>query len=373
MQNNKISLATLFFISFLCVSTLVVAQEPAKVTDGSKEMVVNTEATAETFAKEMPETDVKMPRLPTINPVVGLKDKKELEVSNVGSLKPMDSTAENVQNKIKAVREQNKVRLEEELKNIEVGNKMMVDFPNRPSLGVLELATLPGISETTIGGPLPMAPSVSGKELPSEQLLGRITPEVFQEMADLERGNTFLKLQLEKEKLKNELEKLKATYRSTRLDEISKRENVVRSRIQWWQEQEKLRLEIEKKQAEEEELARKIAEQEEAREKLRAEKMNEPKDVQQQPTQPQQGEDIKPVVTEAPLASMEDLYILDSIRGIGRNLSATLKSKEDGTIIIVKKDDILPSGHVVQEIKKGVITVAYGNRVDQLVFRPAIK
>jgi type IV pilus biogenesis protein PilP len=365
MQNNKISLATLFFISFLCLSASVAAQEPAKVTEGTKE-------TVKTLVKEKRATDVKIPQLPTVNPVAGQKDEKALAVSNIVSLKPVAPTADNVQDKINSVREQNKIRLEEELKNTEVGNKTIVDFPNRPSLGALELAPLPGISETVIGGPLPMAPSVSGKDLPSEQLLGRITPEVFQEMADLERGNTFLKLQLEKEKLKNDLEKLKATYRSTRLDEISKRENVVRSRIQWWQEQEKLRLEIEKKQAEEEELARKIAEQEEAREKLRAEKMNEPKEVQKVETVQKQ-ETKKPVMTEAPLSSMEELYVLDSIRGIGKNLSATLKIKEDGSVIVVKKDDILPSGHVVQEIKKGIVTVAYGNRIDQLVFRPAAK
>ena len=372
MQNNKISLATLFFISFLCLSASVVAQEPAKVTDGTKETVVNKKETVKTSVGKTPVVDVKMPQLPTVNPVAGQKDEKALAVSNIAALKPVAPTADNVQDKINSVREQNKIRLEEELKNTEVGNKTIVDFPNRPSLGALELAPLPGISETVIGGPLPMAPSVSGKDLPSEQLLGRITPEVFQEMADLERGNTFLKLQLEKEKLKNDLEKLKATYRSTRLDEISKRENVVRSRIQWWQEQEKLRLEIEKKQAEEEELARKIAEQEEAREKLRAEKMNEPKEVQKVETVQKQ-ETKKPVMTEAPLSSMEELYVLDSIRGIGKNLSATLKIKEDGSVIVVKKDDILPSGHVVQEIKKGIVTVAYGNRIDQLVFRPAAK
>ena len=266
-----------------------------------------------------------------------------------------------------AVQAENKKRLEEELKNTTVAGKAIVDFPNRPSLGTLELAPLPGANETTISGPSPMAQSVSGKDLPSEQLLGRITPEVFQEMADLERGNTFLKLQLEKERLKNDLEKLKSTYREQRLNEIAKREDVVRSRIQWWQEQERLRLEIEKKQAEEAELARKAAEQEATLNQAREEAMKR----LGQPVASADKNAAAPVADVVP-QTMEELYTLDSIRGTGKNLTARLKSKADGMEWVVKKDDILPSGHVVKEIKKDMITVAYGKRIDQLVFRPAM-
>lgn len=329
MQNKKFSWNLMFFVSFLCLSVSATAQEvvapdtKASVSGNSSNVVKN----------------------------------------------------EDVQLKIDDIREENKNRLEEELKNTAVGNKTIVDFPNRSSLGTLELAPLPGISETNIGGPLPMARSVSAKDLPSEQLLGRITPEVFQEMADLERGNTFLKLQLEKEKLKNDLEKLKATYRSARLDEISKRENVVRSRIQWWQEQEKLRLEIEKKQAQEEELSRKIAEQEEARDLLRAEAQERLRNAQAVQPAESSKENVKEEqpIMEKPMVAIEELYILDSIRGVGEDLSATLKSKNDGAVIVVKKDDILPSGHVVREVKKGTVSVAYGNRIDQLIFRPSVQ
>ena len=273
-------------------------------------------------------------------------------------------------------KEENKRRLEEELKNTDVSGKGIVDFPNRPSLGALELTPLPGINEADVNGPLPMGKSVSGKDLPSEQLLGRITPEVFQEMADLERGNTFLKLQLEKEKLKNDLEQLKATYREKRLAEISKREEVVRSRIQWWQEQERLRLEIEKKQAEEEALARKVAEKEAERERVQEEAMrrlSEAKPVVEDKAKGQKEEAKKDTKEKkaTPLPpSMEELYTIQSIRGVGSKLTAKLKSKSNGTEITIKKDDILPSGHVVREIKKDTVTVAYGNRVDQLVFRP---
>lgn len=274
------------------------------------------------------------------------------------------------------VRAENKRRLEEELNNTNVVGKNLVDFPNRPSLGSLELAPLPGINDSAIGGPLPMAPSVSAKDLPNEQLLGRLTPEVFQEMADLERGNTFLKLQLEKERLKNDLEKLKASFRQQRLDEITKRENVVRTRIQWWQEQEKIRLAAEKKQAEEEALSQKIAEQEMAREKLREEARLRLANAQAEAAQKVVvGDTPAPVVQEEPVmrTAIEDLYTIDSIRGVGKKLKAKLQDKGDGTILTVGQDDILPSGHVVKEINKTGLTVAFGNQIDQLLFQPKTK
>ena len=274
------------------------------------------------------------------------------------------------------IRAENKRRLEEELNNTNVVGKNLVDFPNRPSLGSLELAPLPGINDSAIGGPLPMAPSVSAKDLPNEQLLGRLTPEVFQEMADLERGNTFLKLQLEKERLKNDLEKLKASFRQQRLDEITKRENVVRTRIQWWQEQEKIRLAAEKKQAEEEALSQKIAEQEMAREKLREEARLRLANAQAEAAQKVVvGDTPAPVVQEEPVmrTSIEDLYTIDSIRGVGKKLKAKLQDKGDGTILTVGQDDILPSGHVVKEINKTGLTVAFGNQIDQLLFQPKTK
>ena len=280
-----------------------------------------------------------------------------------------------------AVREENKKRLEEELKNTNMTGKAIVDFPNRPSLGSLELAPLPGINETVVGGPLPMGKSVSGKDLPSEQLLGRITPEVFQEMADLERGNTFLKLQLEKERLKNDLEQMKATYRDKRLGEISKREEVVRSRIQWWQEQERLRLEIEKKQAEEEELTRQIAEKEAERNRLQEEARERMAQQQQVvvvevpapvpvPTVEAEPEPVQEVPVSVVPQAIEELYTIESIRGVGAKLSAKLRDLSSDTVFTVKRDDILPSGHVIREIKRDSVTVAYGNRIDQLVFRP---
>ena len=276
-------------------------------------------------------------------------------------------------------KEQERQRLEAELNNTQVNSGEILDFPARTSLGEMEMAPLPGIKESLITGPAPMAPSVSTKDLPSEQLLGRITSEVFQEMADLERGNVFLKLQMQKEQLKNDLEKLKATYRQTRLEEIAKREDVVRSRINWWQEQENVRLEMEKKKAETESIEQQIAEAEELRNKLRADAIAEKEAKKEKEANAANGSDVKdvveedavveePVEEETKIARANEVYSLVTIRGMKNKLSATLENLNDGSTVVIKVGDKLATGHVVKEIKKDMILFEANEREDVLLF-----
>ena len=275
-------------------------------------------------------------------------------------------------------KEQERQRLDAELSNTQVNSGEILDFPARTSLGELEMAPLPGIKESLITGPAPMAPSVSTKDLPSEQLLGRITSEVFQEMADLERGNVFLKLQMQKEQLKNDLEKLKATYRQTRLDEIAKREDVVRSRINWWQEQENVRLEMEKKKAETESIEQQIAEAEELRNKLRADAIAEKeakkeKEANAVSDASDSSDTIDDSVAEtidenAKIVRANEVYSLLTIRGMKGKLSATLENLNDASTVVVKIGDKLPTGHIVKEITKDTIVFTADDREDVLLF-----
>ena len=287
-----------------------------------------------------------------------------------------------------AAKEEERKQLEAELNNTDVDSTEILDFPARTSLGEIEMATLPGVKESLINGPASMAPSVSTKDLPSEQLLGRITSEVFQEMADLERGNVFLKLQMQKEQLKNDLEKLKATYRQNRLEEIAKREDVVRSRIAWWQEQEAARLEMEKKKAETEAIEQQIAEAEELRNKLREEAVAEKEAAKKKAIEKAAAEAAKalnnaetPEVAEKAKESEEnsetaadkipvlsEIYSLVSVRGMKTNLSASLKNKKDGSLSVVKKGDMLPSGHRVIEITRESLIAEIENKKDILLF-----
>jgi len=215
-----------------------------------------------------------------------------------------------------------------------VNQKKKVDFPARSSLDTLDLAPLPGIYETNVTGPQPMAESVSVNDTPSEQLLGRLTPEVFQEMAELERDNAYLKLQIQKEQMKNDLENVRANYRQARLDEISKREEVVRSRIQWWQEQEKLRQEMEKERMEAEEIKNQRAEAEALRAQLEAEGME------------QAANEEEGALGANPVAS---LYTLVDIKGTRGQLTARLKNTATNEIISVNVGDNL-NGEVITAI-----------------------
>ena len=230
--------------------------------------------------------------------------------------------------------------------------KQAVDFPSRTSLDTLELAPLPGIYETNITGPAPLAPSVSAKDMPSERLLGRLTPEVFQEMAELERDNTFLKLQIQKETMKNDLEKLRSNYRQARLDEIAKREDVVRTRIQWWQEQEKIRQDLEAQRA--------------AAENLKAE--NEEKAAEDALATLQEDGDGE--MEEAPKEPVivKPIYTLLGISGIRDTLTARIKNTETERSSTIQVGDTLSDGSTVESISPTQVILKRNNQKSILTF-----
>lgn len=347
MPNKSLSLLSVLLLSAACVVLPAVAQEQVKAVSDKANPAEETVA---------PKTDGSV--------VKQAVEEQVIEEENV----PAQETKEPKEfDAPKVLDDASRQLLEQELGDVSTESKDVVDFPARQSLGELELAPLPGINEQLITGPASMEPSVSPKDLPSEQLLGRITTEVFQEMADLERGNIFLKLQTQKEQLKNDLEKLKATYRQARLDEISKREDVVRSRIAWWQEQEKLRLETEKKKQEEAELEQKIAEAEAMRDQLRTEALEKananPDDINTQVN----------VDSEKSSAIFADLYTISSIKGIGGKLTAQIRDLSNDAVLVVKVDDTLPSGHVVKKITKDSMFVVYEDQESSLTLTPTKK
>lgn len=229
-------------------------------------------------------------------------------------------------------------------------DKQAVDFPARTSLDSLELAPLPGIYETDITGPLPLAASVSAKDMPSERLIGMLTPEVFKEMAELERDNTFLKLQIQKETMKNDLEKLRARYRQDRLDEIAKREDVVRTRIQWWQEQEKIRQDLEKQRA--------------ALETARIEQGMAPTTVVAVNTEPDTDASEEVVISDAAAKNYE---IVD-ITGTRGMLNARLKNVESGRISVVRIGDELTDGSRVEAISATQVILSKDGEKIAIVF-----
>ena len=234
-----------------------------------------------------------------------------------------------------------------------ISQKKTVDFPARSSLDTMELATLPGVNETNMTGPQPMAESISANDTPSEQLLGRLTPEIFQEMAELERDNAYLKLQIQKEQMKNDLENARAQYRQARLDEIAKREDVVRTRIQWWQEQEKLRQEVEKERQEAEEIKNKMAEAEAMQAQLAAEAEAA---AEKAKTVPVEEVEEVPSEEEEPDSADATLYSLVNVKGTRGNLVARIKNTTNDETKTVKVGDNL-DGEIITAITPEAVIV----------------
>ncbi len=243
-----------------------------------------------------------------------------------------------------------------------------VDFPQRSSLGEMKEAMLPNLTDSAIKNPSPMAVVVSKKAAPSEQLLGRITSEVFHEMADLERGNVFLKLQTQREQLKNDLEKLKASYRQARLDEIEKRENVIRTRVEWMQEQERIRQEILEKKMQTELLEKQIEEAEARKEALLAEAQK-PQQTTTASSSPAQPSETTEVVEET-VVTFPKLTILD-IKGVKGKLTARLYG-EDGVVFSVKVGNEIPSGYKVKSITKGAVVFEKDGKEERVEKSPMV-
>lgn len=79
-------------------------------------------------------------------------------------------------------------------------------------------------------------PSSGGMSLttpPSEQFLGKLSSDVFREMADMERENNKLMLQLKREQLRSEIDALKTANRQQLFDEIERREQMTQARLEW--------------------------------------------------------------------------------------------------------------------------------------------
>lgn len=258
---------------------------------------------------------------------------------------------------------------------IDLSDKKTLDFSARTSMDTLELTPLPGNNETDITGPQEYTESVSSNDYPSEQLRGRLNLDVFEEMAQIERDTAFLKLHIEKAKVKNELENLRATYRQNRLDEIAKREDVVRTRIQWWQEQEKLRLEAEKQRQEAEELKTQRAEAEalkqqlaeaqkaveEAQAQAQAEALKAQEQLQNQKQEPvfEQGNDaqLEPVISHP-------TYVLVGVKGTRGNLEAKVKNITSEQITTVRSGDDLFGETVVSVTPDSVILLREGSEYE---------
>ncbi len=255
----------------------------------------------------------------------------------------------------------------------------------------------------------PIDTDVPETATPSEKLLGRIPQDVFQQMADVERHNVLLKLQMEQQQLASDLETLKASYRQARLEEIEKRESVVRERVKWLQDQEMNRqailekekqLELMNKQIEEaalrkEELrreaqARRLEEERRRKQEEEEKKRREEEEARRKAQEEEEERQMKEMMAQAGVTVIQGpnglivqqgampgmpgtpqaepqkkeppkvarFYRVTEIKGTGDSLTARLTSlNEEGPSFLVKKGSKLLTGHTVKSISKDNVIV----------------
>lgn len=329
-----------------------------------------------------------------------------------------------------------------------------VDFPpvdNLPPPAELpampDFGPAPAVPEAS--GPAPAMPDMSfgavgsGAEMklsqqPNDAVIGKVTSDIFREMAEVERENNNLALQLKREELKAQLNTLKAKNREVLFNEIQEREKMTQARLEWELQQDlkrqealerKQNAEIRQKQIEaalkaqedrrieqmkREEAERKAKEEAEQR-KIEAEKeelkkkyeaasivrLNSLKPTLIEAVRPQKikrvpservstkltesgeelllkknnGEELKLGLASGSENDMpkidpaSQLYGILEISGVGNTLVAKILSKKDNSTFYVKKNQTLPTGHQVLDIKKDFVLVQYGKLKEMIGFQ----
>lgn len=106
----------------------------------------------------------------------------------------------------------------------------------------------PAASQPAAPAPAP-ARQMSLSTAPNEQFLGKLSSDVFREMAEIEQENNTLMLQLKRDKLRSEIDALKTSNRQNLFNEIERREKMTQARLEWELEQElKRQAAVERKQ-----------------------------------------------------------------------------------------------------------------------------
>ena len=170
--------------------------------------------------------------------------------------------------------------------------QLSMDFPEPPSMDLNVPPPPPSGAPASNMGNF----GAADMSVPAgEQMIGRISSDVFREMAEMERENAELMLQLKREQLRSEIDALKTSNRQVLFDEIERREKMTQARLEWELAQDlkrqdalerRQRAEIRQKQIEaalkreEDRRIQKLKDEEEAR--LRKEKEEKAEDERKQ-------------------------------------------------------------------------------------------
>jgi len=205
----------------------------------------------------------------------------------------------------------------------------------------------------------------------ADRILGSADNSVFKEMAAIERETALLELKVKRERLLSEIENSKASLRRNQLEELERREQITRNRINWEVEQEQAakRSELELEQTRREMERQERLEKQELAEAA-ARKLAEATAAKKQ----QETTDADTVAagsgTVAAAAPAEEditsLYTIEEVRGVGGELYATLIS-DNGTIN-VREGYPLKGGYKVSKVTTSFVEVKRGDKVELLRF-----
>jgi type IV pilus biogenesis protein PilP len=187
-------------------------------------------------------------------------------------------------------------------------------------------------------------------------------------MAAIERETALLELKAKREKLLSEIENSKASLRRNQLEELERREQITRNRINWEVEQEQAAkrsaLEIEQAKREMERQAQIEEEQRADRERQRQREEEEAK--RQRDFSPEVNNGVAHNDVSAPEEDISTVYSIEEVHGVGGELSATLVS-DNGTIN-VREGYPLKNGYKVSKITTSFVEVKKNDKVELLRF-----
>lgn len=190
---------------------------------------------------------------------------------------------------------------------------------------------------------------------PSEEMIGKMTDELYLKMADLERESALISLQIKRDQLQNDLYKTQADQRQKVADEIAAREKAARDRLEWELTLEEKKAAVEEKRRISSLKMQQIEEALTAMEKKKAEAELLGEEVEEETT----------VLKDVPSTDVKIgdwTYRLVEIRGSGGVMFARIKAnfekekqEKRSENFFVRKGTVLPNGYEVTTITQNSV------------------
>ncbi len=312
-----------------------------------------------------------------------------------------------------------------------VGNNNEAAAALTPSNNKLFNTAQPAAPATNVAPKVDSAKSYSkAKNRREIQELFDVSSDLFRQMADIERQNALLALELKREQMRSEIDAIKRQRRMALQEEIYKKEEARRKQIEWEADQTRKQQDFEDKKKDDEnikiiktlreQIEEKNKEFEEYKEEINkkyssliedknqriADLTNKVRDLEKQKDQIEvnaksrikavidaakdmavkqkdalaaaaasvvsrsssDGETVELIEDDAEAtASINSMYAVLEVKGTGRDMTAKILNR-DGMTFLVKTGTVLNSGHKVVKIEKTRVVVEKDRVLDNIQF-----